>query len=118
MIRVNHKGVHMDNDGDQWNVPGNVAEVVAHVHQARAAGMGVISMKLIGEGAFTQRSDRQQAMRFAFGNCGRGLRHRRLQEHSGDRRSHRQPEPGARVAAQRSRKTHISVGCIFGSGSV
>ena len=56
MIRVNHKGVHMDNDGDQWNVPGNVAEVVAHVHEARAAGMGVISMKLVGEGAFTQRA--------------------------------------------------------------
>jgi 1-deoxyxylulose-5-phosphate synthase len=70
MIRVNHKGVHMDNDGDQWNVPGNVAEVVTHVHEARAAGVGVISMKLVGEGAFTNRSDRQQSMRFAFGTAG------------------------------------------------
>jgi aryl-alcohol dehydrogenase-like predicted oxidoreductase len=70
MIRVNHKGVHMDNDRDQWNVPGNVAEVVTHVHEARAAGMGVISMKLVGEGTFTDRSDRQQSMRFAFRNAG------------------------------------------------
>jgi 1-deoxyxylulose-5-phosphate synthase len=70
MIRMNHKGVHMDNDGDQWNVAGNVAEVVTHVHEARAAGMGIISMKLVGEGAFTDRSDRQQAMRFAFRNAG------------------------------------------------
>jgi len=70
MIRMNHKGVHMDNDGDQWNVPGNVAEVVTHVHEARAAGMGVISMKLVGEGTFTNRSDRQQSMRFAFRNAG------------------------------------------------
>jgi predicted aldo/keto reductase-like oxidoreductase len=70
MIRVNHKGVHMDNERDAWNVPGNVAEVVEHVHEARAAGMGVISMKLVGEGAFTDRSDRQQSMRFAFRNAG------------------------------------------------
>jgi hypothetical protein len=27
-------------------------------------------MKLIGEGAFTNRADRQQAMRFAFRNAG------------------------------------------------
>jgi len=70
MIRMNHKGVKMDNEGDAWNQPGDVPEVVDHVKQARAAGMGVISMKLIGEGAFTQRSDRQQAMRFAFRNAG------------------------------------------------
>jgi 1-deoxyxylulose-5-phosphate synthase len=70
MIRMNHKGTHMDNETDAWDVPGNVSEVVNHVHEARAAGMGVISMKLIGEGAFTDRSDRQQAMRFAFRNAG------------------------------------------------
>ena len=70
MIRMNHKGVHMDNDGDAWNVPGNVAEVVEHVKQTRAAGMGVISMKLVGEGSFTDRADRQQSMRFAFEQAG------------------------------------------------
>jgi aryl-alcohol dehydrogenase-like predicted oxidoreductase len=32
--------------------------------------MGVISMKLIGEGRFTQREDRQAAMKFAFTNAG------------------------------------------------
>jgi predicted aldo/keto reductase-like oxidoreductase len=70
MIRVNHKGTKMDNETDDWNSPGNVSEVVTHVHAARSAGMGVISMKLIGEGAFTSRADRQQAMRFAFRNAG------------------------------------------------
>jgi len=70
MIRMNHKGAKMDNEADNWNEPGNVSEVVTHVHQARGAGMGIISMKLIGEGAFTNRSDRQQAMRFAFRNAG------------------------------------------------
>ena len=66
MIRMNHKGTKMDNETDNWNAPGDVSEVVTHVHEARAAGMGIISMKLIGEGAFTERSDRQQAMRHAF----------------------------------------------------
>jgi len=70
MIRMNHKGTRMDNENDDWNVPGNVSEVVNHVQQARAEGMGVISMKLVGEGTFTGHDDRQQAMRFAFRNAG------------------------------------------------
>jgi aryl-alcohol dehydrogenase-like predicted oxidoreductase len=44
--------------------------VVQHVKQAKSKGLGVISMKLVGEGAFTQRSDRQAAMRFAFRHAG------------------------------------------------
>jgi hypothetical protein len=40
------------------------------VKEVRGEGMGVISMKLVGEGAFTRREDRQAAMRFAFRNAG------------------------------------------------
>jgi aryl-alcohol dehydrogenase-like predicted oxidoreductase len=43
---------------------------VDHVKQLKKENMGVIGMKLIGAGAFTQRSDRQAAMRFAFNNAG------------------------------------------------
>jgi hypothetical protein len=46
-----------------------VNEVVAHVKQVKQEGMGVISMKLIGEGVFNH-EDRQRAMRFAFKNAG------------------------------------------------
>ena len=49
---------------------GNVNEVVTHVKQVRREGMGVISIKLVGEGAFTKRADRQAAMKFAFRNAG------------------------------------------------
>jgi 1-deoxyxylulose-5-phosphate synthase len=70
MIRMNHKGAHMDGPDYHFHGPGDVSEVVDHVHGARSAGMGIISMKLIGEGSFTDRSDRQQAMRFAFRNAG------------------------------------------------
>jgi 1-deoxyxylulose-5-phosphate synthase len=70
MIRMNHKGTRMDAEEFNTNGPGNVSEVVAHVKQVRAEGMGVISMKLAGEGAFTTREDRQAAMKFAFNDAG------------------------------------------------
>ena len=70
MIRVNHNGTKMDAEAYNTNGPGNIPEVVTHVKQVRTEGMGVISMKLAGEGAFTKREDRQAAMRFAFKNAG------------------------------------------------
>ena len=70
MIRVNHNGTKMDAEDYNTPGPGDVSEVVTHVKQVRKEGMGVISMKLVGEGAFTNREDRQKAMRFAFRNAG------------------------------------------------
>ncbi len=70
MIRVNHKGTAMDAEDYNTSGLGNVGEVVTHVKQVRKEGMGVISMKLVGEGRFTQRADRQAAMKFAFQNAG------------------------------------------------
>lgn len=70
MIRMNHKGTRMDAEDYNTNGLGNVSEVVAHVKQARTGGLGVISMKLAGEGTFTSREDRQAAMKFAFNNAG------------------------------------------------
>ena len=70
MIRMNHKGVRMDGEDYDADVPGNVGEVVTHVKEVRRQGMGVISMKLAGEGRFTARDDRQAAMRYAFRNAG------------------------------------------------
>jgi 1-deoxyxylulose-5-phosphate synthase len=67
---MNHKGVRMDAEEYETAGLGNVNEVVAHVKEVRQQGMGVISMKLAGEGAFTRREDRQGAMRFAFRNAG------------------------------------------------
>jgi len=69
MIRVNHKGTRMDAEDYNSSGLGNVPEVVTHVKQVRKEGVGVISMKLIGEGTFN-REDRRAAMRFAFQNAG------------------------------------------------
>jgi aryl-alcohol dehydrogenase-like predicted oxidoreductase len=70
MIRMNHKGVRMDAEDYDTEGLGNVSEVVTHVKKIRKDGTGVISMKLVGEGAFTNREDRKAAMKFAFRNAG------------------------------------------------
>jgi 1-deoxyxylulose-5-phosphate synthase len=71
MIRMNHNGARMD--GPTWednNNPANVPEVVEHVKQVRNQGMGVVSMKLVGGGQFTNsHTDRAAAMKFAFQNA-------------------------------------------------
>lgn len=71
MIRMNHKGARMDgNVYNESDNPDGIAEVVQHVHQVRKEGMGVVSMKLIGDGTFTQHDDRVKAMQFAFQKAG------------------------------------------------
>lgn len=69
MIRVNHTGKSMDAEDYATNGPGNVPEVVSRVQEVHKQGLGVISMKLAGEGTF-DREDRRKAMRFAFRDAG------------------------------------------------
>jgi len=70
MIRMNHNGTSMDGlVPDDGNL-GNVAEVVEHVKQVKKEGMGVVSMKLCGNGTFIRHEDRVAAMRFAMQNAG------------------------------------------------
>jgi predicted secreted protein len=59
----------MDAEAFDTDGLGDVSEVVSHVKQVRSQGMGVISMKLVGEGVF-DREDRKAAMRFAFRSAG------------------------------------------------
>jgi 1-deoxyxylulose-5-phosphate synthase len=66
MIRMNHKGTRMDTESAAEapaEAIGNVNEVVAHTKKVHAEGMGVISMKLVGEGRFTNPEDREAALR-------------------------------------------------------
>lgn len=67
MIRMNHNGTRMDTpETHDVDKPGDVDEVVAHTKKVHAEGMGVISMKLVGEGRFTRAEDREASMRFAM----------------------------------------------------
>lgn len=68
MIRMNHNGTKMDTPETRDVAEnGNVDEVVSHTKKVHSQGMGVISMKLCGEGQFTRLEDRDAAMKFAMG---------------------------------------------------
>jgi predicted aldo/keto reductase-like oxidoreductase len=67
MIRMNQNGTKMDTEAlSDIEEQGKVDEVVAHTKQVHGQGMGVISMKLCGEGRFTRAEDRDRAMKFAM----------------------------------------------------
>ena len=67
MIRMNHAGSHMDTESTRDEAkPGNVDEVVANMKKVHAQGVGTISMKLAGEGNFTDREDRRKSLKFAM----------------------------------------------------
>jgi 1-deoxyxylulose-5-phosphate synthase len=71
MIRMNHKGAHMDTPSMQdIDEKGDVPYVVDHMHRTKAGGAGIISMKLVGEGEFKNPDDRQAALNFAFRKAG------------------------------------------------
>ena len=68
LLRVNHAGVKMDSietrDTDDL---GDVHEVASHAKKIHAQGTGVLGMKLIGEGRFTNPEDREAALKFVMG---------------------------------------------------
>jgi aryl-alcohol dehydrogenase-like predicted oxidoreductase len=69
LLRVNHKGVRMDTaELRESDALGDVPQVASQVRKIHAQGTGVLGMKLIGEGAFTDPADRDAAMKFAFEN--------------------------------------------------
>jgi len=67
LMRTNHNGTKMDTP-DQRDVEalGNVDEVIAHTKKIHGQGMGVIGMKLCGEGRFTKAEDREAAMKYVM----------------------------------------------------
>ena len=50
-----------------WNNPGHdLTPVLTELKTMRAKGRGVIGMKIIGNGEFTQPEDREKSIRFAM----------------------------------------------------
>ena len=71
MIRMNHNGTRMDTPStEDIEAQGDVSYVVDHMQRTKAAGAGIISMKLVGEGRFKNPDDRQAAVNFAFRRAG------------------------------------------------
>jgi aryl-alcohol dehydrogenase-like predicted oxidoreductase len=67
LMRTNHNGTRMDADSQvEVNTTGDVSEVFSHARKMHSQGMGIIGMKLCGEGRFTQAEDREAAMKYVL----------------------------------------------------
>jgi len=67
LIRINHNGTRMDSLAGGEQDQGDVSEVVQRIAQIRAQNTGVLGMKIIGEGRFRTREEREASIRFVMG---------------------------------------------------
>jgi predicted aldo/keto reductase-like oxidoreductase len=67
LVRVNPQAKHIDGPDETWNKPGNnLQPVLEQLKTMREKGRGVIGMKIIGNGDFTNPADREKSIRFAM----------------------------------------------------
>lgn len=70
LARINPQGHYVDSDDPRVMAPdGNVPEAMKEIKAMHDKGRGVIGMKLVGNGDFTNPEDREKAARFAM-TCG------------------------------------------------
>jgi predicted aldo/keto reductase-like oxidoreductase len=67
LVRINPQAKHIDGPEQTWNKPGNKIEpVLEEIKQMKAKGRGVLGMKIIGNGDFTDPEDREKSIRFVM----------------------------------------------------
>jgi aryl-alcohol dehydrogenase-like predicted oxidoreductase len=66
LARINPMGHKVDGDTESWNEPGKVGEACAEIEKIHKAGKGVIGMKIVGNGDFTDPAQREKSVRFAM----------------------------------------------------
>jgi predicted aldo/keto reductase-like oxidoreductase len=70
LVRINPQGVLVDTPQSRsWNAESNAAHVppvVEQIKRMREKGHGIIGMKIMGEGRFTNPEDREKSIRFAM----------------------------------------------------
>ena len=69
LVRVNPQGVHLDTPVETWNADSNISHVAPVLEQLsimRQKQHGILGMKIIGEGDFTNPEDRKKSMQFAM----------------------------------------------------
>lgn len=67
LVRVNPQAKHIDGMDETWDKPGNeLPPVLAEIKTMHAKGRGIIGMKIIGNGDFTNAEDRERSIRFAM----------------------------------------------------
>jgi predicted aldo/keto reductase-like oxidoreductase len=69
LVRINPQGSHIDTPTEKWDAESNESHVSAVVEQIKVMhknGHGIIGMKMIGNGDFTNPKEREMAIRFAM----------------------------------------------------
>lgn len=68
-LRINHKGTKMDGPTGEWMEDGTPyqAQAAAGVKKVHDAGIGVVGMKLIGNGDYTNPADREASFQYVMG---------------------------------------------------
>jgi predicted aldo/keto reductase-like oxidoreductase len=69
LVRINPQGAHVDTPAESWDAQSGASNVPAVLEQLavmRKKGHGIIGMKLIGDGDFTNPQDREKSIRFAM----------------------------------------------------
>lgn len=69
LVRVNPQGAWIDTPAEKWDAKSDVSHLPAVLEQIKVMhknGHGVIGMKIIGNGDFTNAEDRERSIRFAM----------------------------------------------------
>lgn len=69
LVRINPQGAHIDTPVEHWEAKSEVSHlppVVAQIQAMRAKGHGILGMKLIGNGDFTDADDREKSIRYVM----------------------------------------------------
>jgi len=69
LVRINPQGVHIDTPAETWNAASDnsyLPDVLKQIKIMRQNNHGVIGMKIIGEGDFTNPEDREKSIRFTM----------------------------------------------------
>ena len=66
-LRVNNQGVKMDTLRGDDREPGDVPKISATIAEIHKQGTGVIGMKIMGEGRFTQPEQRDASIKYVMG---------------------------------------------------
>lgn len=69
LVRINPQGTYVDTPAESWDAQSDASNVPAVLEQLgimRKKGHGIIGMKLIGDGDFTNPQDREKSIRFAM----------------------------------------------------
>ena len=69
LVRINPQGAHIDTTVEQWDAESNASYLPAVLEQIKVMRQnrhGVIGMKIIGNGDFTQPEDREKSIRFTM----------------------------------------------------